>query len=126
MGLGDKIHNAAEKLHGKSKAAAGNATGNDRVKAEGKRHNQGRPEAGWRKNQRRLQETLRHAARRLRYGPDGPHLGQVLNICANVLGRLRQPERPDGNQTLPRRCPAMPGQGDAGPDNRGANVPPLS
>lgn len=36
MGLGDKIHNAAEKLHGKSKAAAGEATGNDRLKAEGK------------------------------------------------------------------------------------------
>ena len=36
MGLGDKIHNAAEKFHGKSQAAAGNATGNDRLKAEGK------------------------------------------------------------------------------------------
>lgn len=36
MGLGDKIHNAAEKLHGKGKAAAGQATGNDRMKAEGK------------------------------------------------------------------------------------------
>ena len=36
MGLGDKIHNAAEKLHGKGKAAAGEATGNDRMKAEGK------------------------------------------------------------------------------------------
>jgi uncharacterized protein YjbJ (UPF0337 family) len=36
MGLGDKIHNAAEKLHGKGKAAAGDATGNDRLKAEGK------------------------------------------------------------------------------------------
>jgi uncharacterized protein YjbJ (UPF0337 family) len=36
MGLGDKIHNAAEKLHGKGKAAAGGATGNDRMKAEGK------------------------------------------------------------------------------------------
>ena len=42
MGLGDKIHNAAEKLHGTSKEAAGDATGdatgNDRVKAEGKGH----------------------------------------------------------------------------------------
>ncbi|HEY8700624.1 MAG TPA: CsbD family protein [Arthrobacter sp.] len=37
MGLGDKIHNAAEKLHGKGKAAAGDATGNDRLRAEGKR-----------------------------------------------------------------------------------------
>jgi uncharacterized protein YjbJ (UPF0337 family) len=36
MGLGDKIHNAAEKLHGKGKEAAGSATSNDRLKAEGK------------------------------------------------------------------------------------------
>ncbi|HEY8754172.1 MAG TPA: CsbD family protein [Arthrobacter sp.] len=38
MGLGDKVHNSAEKLHGKSKEAAGEATGNDRLKAEGKGH----------------------------------------------------------------------------------------
>jgi len=38
MGLGDKIHNAAEKLHGKSKEAAGRATGDERLRAEGKRH----------------------------------------------------------------------------------------
>jgi uncharacterized protein YjbJ (UPF0337 family) len=38
MGLGDKIHNAAEKLHGKGQAAAGDATDNDRLKAEGKGH----------------------------------------------------------------------------------------
>ncbi|MEO5780531.1 MULTISPECIES: CsbD family protein [Arthrobacter] len=38
MGLGDKIHNAAEKLHGKGKEATGDATGNDRLKAEGKSH----------------------------------------------------------------------------------------
>jgi len=37
MGLGDKIHNAAEKLHGKGKEAAGDATGNNPLKAEGKR-----------------------------------------------------------------------------------------
>jgi uncharacterized protein YjbJ (UPF0337 family) len=36
MGLADKIHNAAEKLHGKGKEAAGDATGNNRLKAEGK------------------------------------------------------------------------------------------
>ncbi|WP_258803257.1 CsbD family protein [Pseudarthrobacter sp. NS4] len=35
MGLGDKISNAAEGLGGKAKEAAGNATGNDRLKAEG-------------------------------------------------------------------------------------------
>ena len=38
MSLGDKIHNAAEKLHGKGKRAVGDATGNDRLSAEGRRH----------------------------------------------------------------------------------------
>ena len=36
MGFGDKIHNAAEKLHGKGRRAVGDAAGNDRLKAEGK------------------------------------------------------------------------------------------
>jgi uncharacterized protein YjbJ (UPF0337 family) len=36
MGLGDKIDNAAEKLGGKGKEAAGEATGDDSLKAEGK------------------------------------------------------------------------------------------
>ena len=35
MGLGDKIGNAAEDLGGKAKEAAGNATDNDRLRAEG-------------------------------------------------------------------------------------------
>jgi uncharacterized protein YjbJ (UPF0337 family) len=35
MGLGDKIGNAAEDMGGKAKEAAGNATDNDRLKAEG-------------------------------------------------------------------------------------------
>ena len=35
MGLGDKISNAAEDLGGKAKEAAGNATDNDHLKAEG-------------------------------------------------------------------------------------------
>jgi uncharacterized protein YjbJ (UPF0337 family) len=35
MGLGDKISNAAEDLGGKATEAAGNATDNDRLKAEG-------------------------------------------------------------------------------------------
>lgn len=38
MRLGEKFHNVAEKLHGKGKMAAGGATGSDRMKAEGKRH----------------------------------------------------------------------------------------
>ena len=35
MGLDDKIGNAAEKLGGKGKEAAGNATGDESLKAEG-------------------------------------------------------------------------------------------
>lgn len=35
MGLGDKIGNAAEKAGGKGKEAAGNATGDESLKAEG-------------------------------------------------------------------------------------------
>jgi uncharacterized protein YjbJ (UPF0337 family) len=35
MGLGDKISNAAEDMGGKAKEAAGNATDNDRLRAEG-------------------------------------------------------------------------------------------
>jgi uncharacterized protein YjbJ (UPF0337 family) len=34
----EKIHNAAGKLHGKGKEGAGDATGNGRLKAEGKGH----------------------------------------------------------------------------------------
>jgi uncharacterized protein YjbJ (UPF0337 family) len=36
MGLGDKIHNAAEKLHGRSKEGAGRATGDERLRSEGR------------------------------------------------------------------------------------------
>jgi len=36
MGLDDKIHNAAENAGGKAKEAAGKATDNERLEAEGK------------------------------------------------------------------------------------------
>lgn len=36
MGLDDKIGNAADKVGGKGKEAAGDATGDDSLKAEGK------------------------------------------------------------------------------------------
>lgn len=36
MGLGDKIRNVATKLAGKGKEATGKATGDDRLKAEGR------------------------------------------------------------------------------------------
>ncbi|MEO5319639.1 CsbD family protein [Arthrobacter sp. CC3] len=36
MGLGDRIHNAAERLHGKGKKAAGEVSGDRRMRAEGK------------------------------------------------------------------------------------------
>ncbi|MET4096175.1 CsbD family protein [Arthrobacter sp. UYCu712] len=35
MGLGEGIHNAAERLHGKGKKVAGEVSGNDRMRAEG-------------------------------------------------------------------------------------------
>jgi uncharacterized protein YjbJ (UPF0337 family) len=37
MGIGDKIQNEAEHLGGKAKEAAGNATDNDRLRAEGQK-----------------------------------------------------------------------------------------
>lgn len=37
MGIGDKIQNTAEHLGGKAKEATGNATDNDRLKAEGQK-----------------------------------------------------------------------------------------
>ncbi|MEQ4518781.1 CsbD family protein [Pseudarthrobacter sp. B907] len=37
MGIGDKIQNEAEHLGGKAKEATGDATGNDRLKAEGQK-----------------------------------------------------------------------------------------
>ncbi|MFC8411683.1 CsbD family protein [Arthrobacter sp. NPDC057259] len=37
MGLGDKIQHEAQHLGGKAKEAAGTATGNDRLKAEGQK-----------------------------------------------------------------------------------------
>jgi uncharacterized protein YjbJ (UPF0337 family) len=36
MGLGDRIHNAAERLHGKGKKASGEVSGDRRMRAEGK------------------------------------------------------------------------------------------
>ncbi len=36
MGIGDKIENAADKVSGKAKEAAGKATDNNRLEAEGK------------------------------------------------------------------------------------------
>ncbi|MBT1004029.1 CsbD family protein [Paenarthrobacter sp. DKR-5] len=36
MGLGDKIDNAAEKVGGKGKEAAGKATGDESLQAEGR------------------------------------------------------------------------------------------
>lgn len=38
MGLGNRIHNAAEKVYGKGKKAAGEASGNNKMRAEGKGH----------------------------------------------------------------------------------------
>ncbi len=37
MGIGDKIHNEAQDLGGKAKEAAGDATDNERLQAEGQK-----------------------------------------------------------------------------------------
>ncbi len=58
MGLDDKIENAAEKLGGKGKEAAGKATGDESLTAEGKTDQAIVPEAGRRESQRRFQEGL--------------------------------------------------------------------
>ncbi len=36
MGIGKKFHNSTEKLHGQGKEADGDATGNERLRAEGR------------------------------------------------------------------------------------------
>jgi uncharacterized protein YjbJ (UPF0337 family) len=57
MGLGDRIHNAADRLHGKGKKATGEAGGNYRMRAEGKGH-------GLRADFKQAGEKIRHAFKR--------------------------------------------------------------
>ncbi|ALV42062.1 UPF0337 protein CE1672 [Arthrobacter sp. Hiyo4] len=57
MGLGDRIHNAAERLHGKGKKAAGEVSGNDRMRAEGKAR-------AVRADLKQAGEKIRHAFKR--------------------------------------------------------------
>jgi uncharacterized protein YjbJ (UPF0337 family) len=57
MGLGDRIHNAAEKLHGKGKKTAGEASGNYRMRAGGKGHE-------FKADLKQAGERIRHAFRR--------------------------------------------------------------
>ncbi|MDQ0676805.1 uncharacterized protein YjbJ (UPF0337 family) [Arthrobacter pascens] len=57
MGLGDRIHNAADRLHGKGKKPAGEAGGNYRMRAEGKGH-------GLRADFKQAGEKIRHAFKR--------------------------------------------------------------
>jgi uncharacterized protein YjbJ (UPF0337 family) len=57
MGMGDRIHNAAERLHGKGMKAAGELSGNDRMRAEGK----GRVV---RANLKQAGEKIKHAFKR--------------------------------------------------------------
>ena len=57
MGFGDRIHNAAERLHGKGKKTAGEVSGNDRMRAEGKAR------AG-RADLKQAGEKIRHAFKR--------------------------------------------------------------
>lgn len=57
MGLGDRIHNAAEKLHGKGRRTAGEASGNNRMRAEGKGHE-------FKADLKQAGERIRHAFKR--------------------------------------------------------------
>ncbi|MCP9001548.1 MULTISPECIES: CsbD family protein [Micrococcaceae] len=57
MGLGDRIHNAAERLHGKGKKAAGEVSGSDRMRAEGKAR-------AVRADLKQAGEKIRHAFKR--------------------------------------------------------------
>ena len=67
MGLGDKIENMKDDLVGKGKEAAGKATDDERLEAEGRvDQSEGRPQAGRREGQGRLQE-LTHRTH------EGPH-----------------------------------------------------
>ena len=57
MGVGDKIENMKDDLAGKGKEAAGKATDNERLEAEGRvDQSAGRHQAGRREGQGRLQE----------------------------------------------------------------------
>ena len=109
MGLGDKIDNAAEKLGGKGKEAAGEATGDDSLKAEGKtRPGEGGPEAGRRKGQGRFQERLK--ARRRREGCcscSGPHPSRRSLLRPRRMGRVMQSPLPvrDGVNATRLRLP---------------------
>lgn len=57
MSLGDRIHNAAERLYGKGKKAAGEASGSDRMRAEGKAR-------AVRADLKQAGEKIRHAFKR--------------------------------------------------------------
>ena len=60
MGIADKARNAAQDIAGKAKEVAGDATNDDKLKAEGKKdQSRCRPQAGRRERQGRLQEVTR-------------------------------------------------------------------
>lgn len=56
MGIVDKAKNSAEKTLGKAKEAAGDATGNDRLRAEGKKD---QAVAGVKKVGEKIKDTFR-------------------------------------------------------------------
>ena len=57
MGIGDKIDNAKDQLAGKAKGAAGDATDNEDLQAEGQVQESKGPQGRRRKGQGRLQVT---------------------------------------------------------------------
>ena len=66
MSAEDKVKNTAETAKGKAKEGVGTATGNESLKGRGpRRSDQGRPQAGLRENQGRLQEVANAAPGRV-------------------------------------------------------------
>ena len=82
MGLGDKIENAAEKAGGKGKEAAGNATGDDSLKAEGHAD-----QAKGRKGGRDQGETTRNEQSSYQVSTHRSHHSQAkLGACQETRG----------------------------------------
>jgi uncharacterized protein YjbJ (UPF0337 family) len=59
MGIGDKIQNKVEELTGKGKAAAGDATDNERLEAEGRAEESG---AHVKQSGENIKDALREAS----------------------------------------------------------------
>ena len=92
MGLGDKIENTKDDLTGKGKEAAGKATDDERLEAEGKAEQaESRPQEGRRERQGRLQAlTARPVGEPRRAAPLG---GGPFVVATSCRRRSRRPRR---------------------------------